>query len=72
MLKEKTIKQHSLSNRTVLQKNEGDIKKARDKQKTKECLTTESAFKEMLKGSVSGWHKRRLDSNFKPYKILKN
>lgn len=59
MLKEKLSNDISLSNRTVLQKNEGDIKKARDKQKPTEFVTTISAFKEMLKGSLSGWHKRR-------------
>lgn len=54
MLKEKLSNDISLSNRTVLQKNEGDIKKARDKQKQREFVTTISAFKEMLKGSLSG------------------
>lgn len=44
---------------------------ASDKQKLREFITTRSTLQEMLNRSLSDWHKRNLDSNFKPGKELK-
>lgn len=44
--------ENSIPDKTVLQKNEGEIKILLDKQRLREFITSRSALREMLKGDL--------------------
>lgn len=53
VLEEKNLStENSIPDKTVLQKNEGEIKILLDKQRLREFITSRSALREMLKGDL--------------------